>query len=261
MYEKINSDGTLKKKYKVQYNEIGTTLRLKPQRAAEMCQDTAVCHSDEAGYTLDFFKENHCGWVLTGWHILFNELPKEGDNLDIITWTRPYKRLQADRSFAAVDENGNELFRAASRWFLFDTVKRRPKRFQFDFFEPYIPSELEVAIPGEDFKHPPLELYELSGTREFRVTRRDIDSNFHTNNIAYLDWAFDDVDDEIFKNYKIKDLRADYIKEAVKGDTVKSRFYKRTLDQKCIEVTSVFSNAADDDVEFSRVTTIWLKSE
>ena len=123
------------KKYRIQYNEINTTLRLKPQRAVEMCQDTAVCHSDEAGYTLDFFTENHCGWVLTGWHIIFGKLPKEGEDIDLATWTRPYKRLQADRSFRATDMDGNEIFRAMSRWFLFDTEKRRPKRFHSDFFD------------------------------------------------------------------------------------------------------------------------------
>lgn len=259
MYGKINEDGRLFKKYRIQYNEINTTLRLKPQRAVEMCQDTAVCHSDEAGYTLDFFTENHCGWVLTGWHIIFGKLPKEGEDMDLATWTRPYKRLQADRSFRATDMDGNEIFRAMSRWFLFDTEKRRPKRFHSDFFDAYIPSELEIAIPEEDYTQPPLELYELSDTREFRVTRRDIDSNFHTNNIAYLDWAFDDVDDELFDSYTISELRAEYIKEAVKGDLVKSRYYKRTIDTKSIEVTSVFSDAEDDSKVLCRVTTLWHK--
>lgn len=259
MYEKINDEGVLVKKYKVDYNEINTSLRLKPQRAAEMCQDTAVCHSDKAGYTLDFFNENHCGWVLTGWHIIFTDLPKEGEELDIHTWTKPYKRLQADRSFKAVNKDGNELFRAASRWFLFDTQRRKPKRFQADFFDSYVPSQLEPAISNEDFTHPPVELYKLTAEREFKVTRRDIDSNYHTNNIAYLDWAFDDVDDEIFDNFQICELRADYNKEAVKGDSVKSLCYKRVIDDKQVEVASVFSDANNSSCTFCRVTTLWKK--
>lgn len=259
MYGKINDDGRLLKKYTVQYNEISTNYRLKAQRAVEMCQDTAVCHSDEASYTIDYFSENNCGWVLTAWHIIFNNLPKEGDEIDVATWTRPYKRLQADRSFKITDSSGNEILRAMSRWFLFDTQKRRPKRFHPDFFKPYVPSELEIAIPDENYTQPSIDLFEYCSTREFAVTRRDIDSNFHTNNISYLDWAFDDIDDALFNNYRIAELRADYIKEAIKGDHVRSLFYKRVIDPEHIEVSSIFTDASDDDHVFCRVTTLWEK--
>ncbi len=256
--EIIDPNGTVTKQYKIQYNEIGTTFHLKPQRAAELCQDTAVMHSDLAGYSLDFFRKNCCGWVLTSWHLVFSSLPRENEDISITTWARPYKRLQADRSFKAVDKDGVEYFRAMSRWFLFDTTKRKPKRLPEGFFEKYIISPLPLAIEGEDFSQTNPALFTPKKTRIFEVTRRDLDSNFHTNNIAYFDWAFDDIDDELFVKYNIRDLYATYVKETTKCDKIKSRYLSRAIDGKTIEVTSIFSDPDDDEAIFARISSVWV---
>lgn len=259
MYEVINSDGTFTKKFDVTYDNIDYNLLLKPQTATQMCQNTAVCHSDAAGYTLDYFRETNSGWVLTGWHVIFKNMPKENDTFDICTWTKPYKRLQADRNFMAKDSDGNELFRAISRWFLMDTQKRKPLRLPKGFFDKYVPSSYENAILNEDYKHPELDKYKKHSSREFKVTRRDIDSNNHTNNVAYLDWAIDDLTDDIYLNYKIMELRADYSKEAILGDTIRSDFYIRNIDENTVEATSIFINIHDDSHILCRITTKWTK--
>lgn len=257
MYGKINEDGTFRKKFEVGYDEVDYNLMLKPQRATQICQNIAVNHSDAAGYTLDYFRNNHCGWALTGWHIIFNDRPKENQTFEITTWTKPFKRLQADRSFIVSDINGDELFRAESRWFLMDTQRRRPKKLPPEFFDSYIPATLDNAILDEDYKHPSLELYELQSTRDFIVTRRDIDANNHTNNVAYIEWAIDDLTDDLYFDCTISELRADYSKEAMFGDTVRSHYYRRELNDGRTEVTSVFTPADDSEHMLCRITTIW----
>lgn len=259
MYEIIRKDGTFTRKFNITYDNIDYNLLLKPQAAAQMCQNTAVGHSDKAGYTVDYFRENQTGWALTGWHLIFKNRPKENESFTITTWTKPFKRLQADRNFMAKDENGNELFRANSRWFLMDMKKRRPLRLPDGFFSRYIPSPYENAIADEDYKQPNLDLYTLKSSRRFKVTRRDIDANNHTNNISYIDWAIDDLTDDLYLNYNILDLKAEYKKEARKDDTIESKFYIRNLDEDIIEVSSVFTHKDDPDQILCRVTTQWKK--
>lgn len=260
MYEIIGQDGTFLREINITYDNIDYNLLLKPQAAAQMCQNIAVGHSDKAGYTVDYFRKSQTGWALTGWHLIFTNRPKENEKFTLTTWTKPFKRLQADRSFIARDKDGNELFRAASRWFLMDMKKRRPIRLPEGFFSKYVPAKHENAIPDEDYKQPDLKLYQLKGNRNFNVTRRDIDANNHTNNVSYIDWAIDDLTDEIYLNYTILDLKAEYKKEARLGDTVNSSFYMRKLDDDILEVSSVFTYEQNTDQMLCRVTTQWKKA-
>lgn len=255
MYNKIMEDGTFTHQVTVGYSDVDYTLHLKPQRILELCQDIAVLHSDVAGYSLDFFRSNHSGWGLTEWHIRFDKRPVEGEKIDVSTWTKRYKRVQADRSFKGVDQNGNEIFRGLSRWFLLDTQKRKPKRFDADFFNNYIPSDLPSAFEDENFKHPDLDLYDEVSKHNHLVTRRDIDANNHTNNIAYIVWALDDLPDEVYLEMDIRDLKTEYKREALVNETVTKQLYKRTDENGLMEYSTVFTNAEGEYL--CRVTTKW----
>ncbi len=254
----INLDGTFSKDFKVEYDRVSYNLKLKPQKAIEICQNIAIDHSDAVGYTADYFQEHKCGWILTDWHVIFSDLPSKNDIFKVITWTKPFRRLQADRSFSAIDSSGKELYRTMSRWFLMDTEKRRPMKLPEGFLDTYIPSSLDNCILDENYAHPNLNISKLESTRDFFVTRRDIDSNNHTNNIAYIEWAIDDISDDIYSNYLIYDLRANYTKETVKGDLIRSTYYIKNLADGDIETSSVFLNP-DNDAIFCRITIKWKK--
>ena len=257
MYGKILGDGTFTTETTIGYSDVDYTLKLKPQRVLELCQDIAVLHSDKAGYTLQFFRDNHSGWGLTEWHIVFNERPFEGEKIDVTTWTNRYKRVQAHRSFKGVDKNGNEIFKGLSRWFLLDTEKRKPKRFNPDFFNAYVPSDLPQAIENEDFKQAPLDLYKEIQTDEHVVTRRDIDANNHTNNVAYIAWALESLPSDIYLNSTIKDLKAEYKREALLDDLLTMQLFVRKADDGLIEYSTVFTNT--EGQYLCRVTTKWAQ--
>ena len=259
MYGKIQEDGTFTTETTIGYSDVDYTLKLKPQRVLELCQDIAVLHSDTAGYSLQFFRDNNSGWGLTEWHIIFSGRPFEGEKLDVSTWTNRYKRVQAHRSFKGVDKNGNEIFRCLSRWFLLDTKKRKPKRFDQDFFQSYIPSDLPMAIEDENFKQPPLDLYEEVSKSEHLVTRRDIDANNHTNNIAYIVWALETLPTDVYLHLDIKDLMTEYKREALLGDLLNMQLLKRTDENGLLEYSTVFTNTDGDYL--CRVTTKWDPKE
>lgn len=235
------------KDYKVSYFEVDYTMQAKPHRLVGIFQDLAVAHSDAAGFDLEWFDQNDKGWIITGWHVVVNKRPMEGQKLRIATWTRRHKRVQADRTFEAKDEDGNVVFYAESRWFLMDRVRRKPTRIPENFMEGYglwedgmDPKYSAPLIEGETYGAIDLEDFKFLGDREFVVTRRDTDTNNHTNNITYIEWAMDDIEDELYLDYEIKDIKVNYDLECKKGDVVCSRHYGRRLNDGRIEVSSVF---------------------
>lgn len=257
-YEFINTDGTFQRKFRVEYEDINNHLKLKPQRAIELCQNMAIRHSDIAGYTTEYFNSIHRGWVLTGWHGKFTDLPAQNSDIELTSWTAPHKRLQADRSFIGTDMDGNELFKVNSRWFLLDTEKRKPVRIPSGFLESYVISEKEVALPECNYNQTDLEEFTLESTRTLKVTRRDIDSNNHVNNISYIDWAFDDLSDDIYENYQISEIVTEYKLEAMIDMTIESSYYTRKISEDLTEVTSVFKDASSNQY-LCRITTTWKK--
>ncbi|MEG0919647.1 MAG: thioesterase [Anaerovoracaceae bacterium] len=239
-----------KKDYKVSYFEVDYTMQVKPHRLVGIFQDLAVAHSDAAGFNLEWFDQNDKGWIITGWHVVINKRPTEGQKLSIATWSRRHKRVQADRTFEAKDEQGNLVFYAESRWFLMDRIRRKPTRIPENFMENYgvwqegmDPKYKEPLIKDETYGVVGLEDLEYLGSREFAVTRRDTDTNNHTNNITYIEWAMDDIEDELYLDYEIKDIKVKYDLECKKGDLVRSNHYGRKLEDGRIEVSSVFQSA------------------
>ena len=94
---------------------------------------------------------------------------------------------------------------------------------------------------------------DLLYTRTLPVTRRDTDTNGHANNVKYLEWAMDDVPDEIYDGMSLADVRIVYRKECVRGDIVEVKTYVKALpDGK--EVLS-FLSAGEKIV--AEVATLW----
>lgn len=253
------------KKYTVEYSDVGNKRIMKPSRLVDCFQMLAVAHSDAAGYDLDWFAKEKLGWILLFWHIKIDRLPKEGETLTMSTWTKPYKRAQAQRDFAIEDERGQEVAYAASRWVLMDTVKRRPAKMKEGFFDSYV-FENSRALSDEDFQMPSARDENFLGSRTFQVTRRDTDTNDHANNLVYIEWAFDDLSDEIYKNASVVDIRAAYKKECRRETTVKSAHYITHVEDERsergkIQSISVFTDAENEEVVFGQVTSLWQMNE
>ena len=137
-------------------------------------------------------------------------------------------RFQAERSFFLFDEAGNKLLDGASRWIFMDLARRRPAHAPDGMAERYHSGQ-EPAIPDEKFFMPKETEGDLLSTRTLPVTRRDTDTNGHANNVKYLEWAMDDVPDEIYDGMSLADVRIVYRKECVRGDIVEIKTYVRAL--------------------------------
>lgn len=55
---------------------------------------------------------------------------------------------------------------------------------------------------------------------DYTVQRRDIDTNHHVNNLYYLDYAYEALPLEVFKNNKFSNVEIMYKHQATLGDTL-----------------------------------------
>lgn len=260
--------------YRVDYSDIEKNNSMKPAKVVDRFQSLAMAHSNDIGYDLRWFEKEDMGWILLYWHIQMRRLPEEGENLTISTWTKPYKRAQAQRDFDAVDENGEQIIYAASRWVLMNTIKRRPAKMPDSFFDAYVYDDCR-PLSEEDFKMPVPEESALTAERDILITRRDTDTNGHANNLVYVEWAFDDVSDEIYEKGTAVDMRVMYKKECRRGSTIKSFLYVTELPdddtdagdanesgksgggKKRIRTDSLFINPENPKKPYAQVSTIW----
>ena len=207
---------------KITYYQIDQKGTLSPAALLAALQNVAIAHADHLGYTLEEMEKRQCGWVVIHWHIAIEHMPKHLEQIRLDTWCSKCRGLQAERCYAIYDEKGTVLAKAMSRWVFMDFVKRKPATIPKEMIEAY-GSNQPPAIEGEKFDMPKQQEGDVVGHQEFVVTRRDTDTNRHVNNVKYLEWALDDVPDEIYDDMTLKDIRILYRKECRKGDIVRTK--------------------------------------
>lgn len=250
----------MEKRYETQhtigYFEADNRLTLTLSTLMVYLQDAAILHSDSLGYTLDYMAEHKRGWAVVNWHIAIERMPKRGETIKIWTWSNHIRRMQAQRSYYIYDEAGNIIIRVASRWVFMDLERRRPVSIVPGMEERYGESPI-CAIEQEKYTLPSVEEGEVPFIRQFSVTRRDTDTNGHANNVKYVEWAMDDVPDEIYDTMQVYDVKVVYRKECYKGSKVQSKCYVRQVEKGVSEVISYLCDAEDEKVVFAQVASLW----
>ena len=237
---------------RVSYFQIDGNRNMSPAALLSCLQEVAVTHSDTLGYTLAYMAEHQWGWSVINWHLKIYRMPRHGERINIQTWSDKCLRFQAERSFYLFDEAGEKLLDGASRWIFMDLARRRPANTPAGMAEAYHSGQ-EPAIPDETYRMPKEAEGDMICTREVLVTRRDTDTNGHANNVKYLEWAMDDVPDEIYDGMALKDVLIVYRKECMRGDTVQIKTYVKNAE----EGKEVLSFLFEGEKVMAEVATFW----
>lgn len=238
--------------YRVDYFTVDNKRTLRPSKLVDFLQSISVKHSDVVGYDLDFFKRENLGWLLSHWHIQIHRWPKEGEELLLSTWSDQYRRIQANRDFAIEDDQGNEIVYASSRWVLVDTNLRRPIRPANGFMAPYKFSNCR-PLAKERYSMKKYPNREPDVIMETTVTRRDTDTNNHTNNAVYIDWACDTLDEALYETMTLTDIMVSYEKECRLGDKVTIETW-----QEGGTTFSRFRNSDEPSCIYGRIIMQWI---
>jgi acyl-ACP thioesterase len=205
---------------RVRYSEIGKDGKLKLEAILNYFQDCTIFHSESIGYGIDFLASEKRVWVLLSWQIVVERYPKYGEKIKIATKAYDFKRAFGYRNFMMYDESGACVAYANSVWIYMDAEKMVPLRVNPEHAQKY---QIEEKLPMEyaDMKIVIPEVEPMS-CPSYYVQNYQIDTNGHMNNAQYLNMAYAVVEEEIH----VKQMRAEYKKSAMAGDTIYPTVYK-----------------------------------
>ena len=237
----------------INYYQVDQKGTLSPAALLSALQNAAIDHSDTLGYTLDYLAELQCGWAVINWHIMVYRMPAHRETIRLETWSNKCRKMQAERGYYLFDEKGEKIADGMSRWIYMDFAKRKPTNVPDDMIEKYGTNQ-PPAIEWEKFRMPPMPEGEPAAQQRFIVTRRDTDTNGHANNVKYLEWALDDVPDEIYDGMTLKDIRVVYRKECRRGDVVHTKTFVEEKDGEWETITFIFD---EEETVLTEIAILW----
>lgn len=206
------------KSFSVNFSDIGENNELTNKGILRLMQEIAGMHSSSVGYGLNDTPKTGLAWLILNWKLKVFSRPKWGANLTVNTWSRCKNALFCYRDLEIYDDENNLVAVATSKWILFDVNKQTICK---------IPIGVKNAFPdanksvfngkfNEKLREP--ENSELA--LEYKIQRRDIDTNHHVNNLNYLDYAYEALPEDIFINNNFSNVEIMYKHEAKLGDTL-----------------------------------------
>lgn len=204
---------------RIRYSEVDNECNLTLTALMNYFQDCSVAHSESLDRGVRYLSENHMAWVLSSWQICCDNMPHLFDEVTVSTWAYEMKAFYGYRNFTLDRKNCERLAYANSVWVLVDTMTGRPVKVPDDIINEYGTSpQLEMECSSRKIKVPA----DMEAGAEMVVPKFFIDSNQHMNNEKYVAIAQELLPAE----FKIKELRVEYKKEAKLGDTIRSSVKK-----------------------------------
>ncbi len=198
---------------RIRYSELAENGCLSLDSLINYMQDCVCFESEELGAGMEQLSKRNHTWVLNFWQIVIERYPKMGENMTIATQACGCEKMFGFRNFMLTDEKGDYIAKANSIWTLIDQEKGRPiivSQEEADLYgnaEPiemdYAPRKISVPEGGES-------------RDSFVVQEYHLDTNHHVNNGQYVRMA----SAYIPKGTHVKELRAEYKKQALLGDEV-----------------------------------------
>ncbi len=204
------------KDWEINFTQCMPNGNLKYTELCNIFQLTAAAHSKMGGISFSDMQEFNQAWVLSKMRVEIGKLPKWSDIITVKTWINT---LENSRSIRAIEVfiNDEKIVGSETYWAVFNTEIRRPEA---------------LALPYQHFKLFPEKkatqqtFSKINHTAEKEllfekcIVISDLDIVNHVNNVKYLEWCLDLVDNEFVLNEKIESFEMNFIKELSYQDPI-----------------------------------------
>lgn len=198
--------------YKIKYSDISRNNKLTLKAMVGMLQEVAGLHSEQAGYGLNDIPNTHITWLLLNWKIKMFSHPHLNEMLTFKTWPRTIEKIYSYRDFEIFDSNNNLVAIATSKWVLIDADTKRIKKVTPDICEAY-GGTVDKNVFDCPIDEKPTIPEDLNLNFNYTIQRRDIDTNGHVNNLHYIDFALETLDEKTYNENEFDNLEIMYKKE------------------------------------------------
>lgn len=204
---------------RVRYSEVSKEGLLSVPSVLNYFQDCSTFQSEALGVGMEYLKKEKKAWVLNSWQIEFMSDINMLEEIEIGTWSYGAKGVYGYRNFVLNKEDGSRAVNANTIWVFTDIDTGMPVKVQKKDVEIY---GIEPKIDMIDYGRKIMTQGEEIKETEFSVRKYHIDTNGHVNNVKYVQFAMEYLED----NVKIKNLRAEYKRSAKYGDVIYPVIYK-----------------------------------
>ena len=172
-------------------------------------------HSDSVGDNILEDTHEHKAWIMTDWFVEIDEFPKVNQEIVSRTWVEPIKQiLFSNRDFETIAD-GKVCVRCVGRYVMVDLETGRPLKIGPEFADQYKPEDRQSIAMEKPPRLIAVDPAAFTNEVALTVRRSDIDYNDHVHNLTYIDYAFEALPHDVYKNYDFKGFRVTY-KQAVK---------------------------------------------
>lgn len=197
--------------FNIDYSDIDASGKTSVVALLRFFSQVASMHVEKLGCGLTELLKINVGWVILNWRVKIYRKPLYAEKIIVKSWVRKIDKLYSYRDFEVYDENNKIIAIATSNWiwrnFLEKTIQPISKEV-IDSHKIYDKSVFE-EIRFKKMKEP--ENY--SNSFEYKILRRDIDTNQHVNNLNYLVFANETLPEDVYKNANFSEVEIQYKKE------------------------------------------------
>jgi acyl-ACP thioesterase len=201
---------------RIRYSEVDKNGELTIESLIDYFQDCSTFQTQDGPATMEYLKKQGISWVLNNWQIQINRYPRLCEEVTIGTIPYDLNGFFGYRNFFMDTKDGERLASANSIWTLYNFEKKRLARITQEIKDAY-PIGEKLPMDYDDRKIAIPEEAEAIAAEEILVRSHHLDTNNHVNNGQYIRMAIESLPD---KDIRVRNLRAEYKKQALLGDTL-----------------------------------------
>lgn len=211
-------------KYTIGITDVEESNLITNKAVIKILENAAGMQSEEAGYGLNQIEQTKLSWILLSWKVKILARVKYNSEISVKTWARDSNKVFTYRDYEIYDEFGKLIAVASSKWALININKKSLAKLPADMEEKYKPETKRVF---EDIDIAKLkEATNYTRKIECEIFRNQIDVNEHVHNLYYLDFAYEALPEEVYKNEKFNNIEIMYKKQIKYNDKIKCLYSK-----------------------------------
>ena len=228
------------KNWEINFTQCTPNGVLKYTDLCNMLQLTAATHSELGGISFVDMQQFNQAWVLSRMRVEIIQMPKWKDTITINTWINNLENSRSIRAFEVL-VNNKKMIGSETFWAVFNTKTRKPEALA-------LPHEHFEKFPENKATHQSFSKINIQNEKEIvfekTVVLSDLDIVNHVNNVKYLEWCLDCIDEKKILNQSITSFEMNFLKELFLRDKVQ-------IHESISETNTVFSIIKDDKTCFA----------
>ena len=180
------------------YSDLGPNGLLSNIGFLRIFQEAASLHSKSIGYGPGDTKNNNCAWIILGWKLKVLSRPEWNKKLTVKTYASIYGEMFSFRDFKVYDEKNNLIAIASSKWVIVNYKTKHIRKIPEEVCNQF--NSTNEPVFGDKINIKIKEPQEVQNFMEYKVLRRDLDTNYHVNNLNYLHFAEEILPETVYNS-------------------------------------------------------------